>query len=112
MATRTMASGPPAGSPRRPLRRISTTLIVVGVAVIMYAGLILAWGDPITWLWAHWQQRALTSEFHESQQQFKIVTPPPDNSAALALVRKYGLSFKHNLKEERAFGRLTIYRIG
>ena len=55
MATRTMAAGTAAGSPGRRLRRISTTLIVVGVAVIMYAGLILAWGDPVTWLWAHWQ---------------------------------------------------------
>src|SRR4051794_6939 len=112
MATRTMAAGTAAGSPGRRLRRISTTLIVVGVGVILYAGLILAWGDPVTWLWAHWQQRALTSEFHESQQQFKVVTPPPDNSAALALVRKDAISFKHSLKEGRAFGRLTIHRIG
>ena len=107
-----MAAGTAAGSPGRRLRRISTALIVVGVAVILYAGLILAWGDPVTWLWAHWQQRALTSEFHESQQQFKIVTPPPDNSAALALVRKDALLFKHSLNEGRAFGRLTIHRIG
>ena len=107
-----MAAGTAAGSPGRRLRRISTALIVVGVGVIMYAGLILAWGDPVTWLWAHWQQRALTSEFHESQQQFKIVTPPPDDSAALALVRKDALLFKHSLSEGRAFGRLTIHRIG
>jgi sortase A len=107
-----MAAGTAAGSPGRRLRRISTTLIVVGVGVILYAGLILAWGDPITWLWAHYQQRALTSEFHKSQQQFRIVTPPPDNSAALALVRKDALEFKHSLQEGRAFGRLTIHRIG
>src|SRR6478735_10935792 len=112
MATRTMAAGKAAGAPGRRLRRISNTLIVVGVAVILYAGLILAWGDPVTWLWAHWQQRALTSEFHESQQQFKIVTPPPDDSAALALVRKDAPLFKHSLSEGRAFGRLTIHRIG
>jgi sortase A len=107
-----MADGAAAGSPGRRLRRISNTLIVAGVAVILYAGLILAWGDPVTWLWAHWQQRALTSEFHESQQQFKIVTPPPDNAAALALVRKDAISLKHSLKEGHAFGRLTIHRIG
>ena len=107
-----MEAGAAAGSPRRRHRRISNTLIVLGVGVILYAGLILAWGDPITWLWAHYQQRALTSEFHASQQQFKIVTPPPDNSAALALVRKDALAFKHSLKEGRAFGRLTIHRIG
>ena len=50
MATRTMEAGAAAGSPRRRLRRISNTLIVLGVGVILYAGLILAWGDPITCL--------------------------------------------------------------
>ena len=55
----------PPDSRGRRLRRISNTLIAVGVAVLLYAGVILAWGDPVTWLWAHWQQRALTSEFHE-----------------------------------------------
>src|SRR5256885_13373890 len=122
MATRTMPDGTPAqetpaeGPPARPrgrrTRRLGNALIALGVCVLLYAGLILAWGDPVTWLWAHWQQRALTSEFHESQQQFEVVTPPPDNSAALALVRKAATSFKHSLKEGRAFGRLTIHRIG
>ena len=107
-----MADGAAAGQPRRLLRRLSTTLIVVGVAVILYAGVILAWGDPVTWLWAHYQQRALTSEFHASQQHFKIVTPPPDNGAVMALVRKDAISFRHGLKEGHAFGRLTIHRIG
>lgn len=107
-----MADGAAAGQPRRLLRRLSTTLIVVGVAVILYAGVILAWGDPVTWLWAHYQQRALTSEFHASQQHFKIVTPPPDNGAVMALVRKDAISFRHSLQEGHAFGRLTIHRIG
>src|SRR3954453_4465169 len=112
MATRTMAAGTAAGSPGCRFRRISTTLIVVGVGVILYAGLILAWGDPVTWMGAHWQQWALHSGFHDPQQQFKVVAPPPKNSAALALVRKDAISFKHSLKEGRAFGRLTTHRIG
>src|SRR5436305_9184645 len=113
MATRTMAAGTAAGSPGRRLRRISTTLIVVGVGVILYAGLILAWGDPVTWLWAHWQQRALTHQFHQEQRVFEHHPPPPPNdAAALAAVRADALAFKRTLKEGHAFGRLTIGRIG
>jgi sortase A len=113
MATRTMAEGTPAKPRgRRRTRRLANTLIALGVVVLLYSGLILAWGDPVTWLWAHWQQRALTSEFHQQQKQFIVTTPPPDTSAAVALVRKDALAFKQSLKEGHAFGRLSIGRIG
>ena len=68
MATRTVAEGTAARSGGRRLRRLSNLLIAVGVIVILYAGVILAWGDPVTWVWAHWQQRALTSQFHEGEK--------------------------------------------
>ena len=48
MATRTVAEGRSAGSHRSRLRRLSNWLIVLGVGVIIYAGVILAWGDPIS----------------------------------------------------------------
>jgi sortase A len=97
---------------RRHARRLGNTLIALGVAVLLYAGLILAWGDPVTWLWAHWQQRSLTSEFHKQEKQFIVTTPPPDSSAAKALVRRDAVAFSHSLKEGHAFGRLSIGRIG
>jgi sortase A len=116
MATRSVAEGttakPLAKPVRRRTRRFGNTLIALGVVVLLYAGLILAWGDPVTWLWAHWQQRALTSEFHKQQKQFVITTPPPDSGAAKALVRKDAVAFSHSLKEGHAFGRLSIGRIG
>lgn len=111
-----MAEGTPATTVkprgRRRARRLGNTLIALGVVVLLYTGLILAWGDPITWLWAHWQQRALTSEFYKQEKQFIVTTPPADASAAKALVRKDAVAFSHSLKEGHAFGRLSIGRIG
>src|SRR5438309_10292988 len=102
MATRTLAEGTAAGSGGRRLRRLSNVLIAVGVGVILYAGVILAWGDPVTWLWAHWQQRALTHQFHQEQQQFARQPAPPNDAAALAAVRADALAFKRTLKEGHA----------
>ena len=112
MATSTVAEGATAGTGGRRLRRLSNLLIAVGVAVLLYTGVILAWGDPVTWLWAHYQQRQLTSEFHQSEQHFQIAVPPPDDAAALLLVRKEAGRFASGLQEGHAFGRLTIGRIG
>jgi sortase A len=112
MATRTMAEGTTAGAGTRRLRRLSNLLIAAGVAVILYAGVILAWGDPVTWLWAHWQQRALTSQFHQEQRLFEHHAPPPDDRGALADIRSEAVAFRRTLKEGHAFGRLTIGRIG
>jgi sortase A len=112
MATRTVAEGTAAGPGSRRLRRLSNVLIAVGVGVILYAGVILAWGDPVTWLWAHWQQRALTHQFHQEQQQFARQPAPPNDAAALATVRADAVEFRRTLKEGHAFGRLTIGRIG
>jgi sortase A len=107
-----MAEGTPAKPRGRRTRRLGNALIALGVCVLLYAGLILAWGDPVTWLWAHWQQRALTSEFHRQQRQFIITTPPADTAAAKALVHKDAVAFSKSLQEGHAFGRLTIGRIG
>jgi len=112
MATRTVAEGRSAGSHRGRLRRLSSWLIVVGIGVILYAGVILAWGDPITWVWAHWQQRELTSQFHGEERQFPVTQPLRDDQAGLALVRSDALRLRSTLKEGHAFGRLTIHRIG
>jgi sortase A len=107
-----MAEGTPAKPRGRRTRRLGNALIALGVCVLLYAGVILAWGDPVTWLWAHWQQRALTSEFHRQQRQFIITTPPANAGAAKTLVHKDALEFASTLKEGHAFGRLTIGRIG
>src|SRR5215831_18381557 len=113
MATRTVAEGRSARPHRSRLRRLSSWLIVLGVGVILYAGVILAWGDPVTWLWAHWQQRALTSQFYGEMKPYQHSAPlPNDDSAVLAQLRTDALQFRRSVKEGHAFGRLSIHRMG
>ena len=115
MATSTVSPEVAAESPRRRrVRRFANALIVLGIGVILYAGVILAWGDPVTWVWAHWQQRALRAEFTRDTHDFKGAIAPPGASDGqlLGLVRRDAASFARHDGNGHAFGRLTIGRIG
>jgi sortase A len=106
------AASPRSGRARRNLRRLSTALIGLGLSIIVYAGVIFFWGDPITWLWAHYEQRGLSTELNRETQVFEHRTPPPDDRAALAQVRHDARTFGSSLQNGHAFGRLVIGRIG
>ena len=100
------------GSRRRWLRRFANGLIALGIIVILYAGVILAWGDPVTWVWAHYQQRQLESQF-KGYDNFTVTPKPQDDGPdILADVRREAAAFKAHDPNGHAFGRLTIGRIG
>ena len=98
--------------PRKKLRRLSNVLIGVGVFILLYCGLILWWGDPVTWLYAQYQQRGLTTQLHQETQRFQNEKVPASDTAALALVRKQALAFGKTVHNSQAVGRLEIGRIG
>jgi sortase A len=115
MATGTISTSVPAeGSRRRWLRRVANGLIVAGVLVILYAGLILFWGDPVTWVWAHWEQRALRSEFTKDTHDFGGTAVPAGagDARTLGIVAHDANVFAHHVQNGHAFGKLTIGRIG
>jgi len=112
MATRT-ASAPAAQSGRlwRNIRRFSNALIVVGVAILLYAGVILAWGDPVTWVWAHWQQHQMAGQLSKLEQRYQRPTPSGDG-AARALLAEEAEKFRAQAHEGDPLGRLIVGRIG
>src|SRR5437899_3451643 len=81
-------AGPPTESTGRPrrrgLHRFGTVLMVVGALVIVYAGVILFWGDPITALYADWRQHQLS---HTLNAEIDHWAPDP---AVTAAIRAHG----------------------
>ena len=63
-------------------RRLGTTLMVVGVLLIAYAGLVVFWRDPVTDLYAIYSQRNLGSKLQAEEQQY--VTLARQEQAAVA----------------------------
>jgi sortase A len=55
---------------RRGVRRLGTTLVVLGCLFLAYGAAVYFWKDPVTDLWAAWKQRGLSSELEQSFAEF------------------------------------------
>src|SRR3954470_4810642 len=112
MATRTATT---TGSTQtglwRHVRRLSNALIAVGIAIVLYAGVILAWGDPVTWVWAQWEQHQLAGQLHDLDQRYNRPMPS-DQSAALAQLGRDAARLSREAGEGDPLGKLVIGRIG
>jgi sortase A len=61
----------------RSLRRVGTSLMIVGCLSLAYGATVYFWKDPVTDLWAMWKQRGLASELDQSFAEFRA-TPLPE----------------------------------
>ena len=101
-------------------RRLGTIFIVVGLLVLAYAAAVLFWRDPITDLYARYQQHRLDSQLeHEFEAWKPAAGAVPDDSspgegtaAAEAAVRLNASAFLRSLHEGQALGRIRIPRLG
>jgi sortase A len=99
------------------VRRLGSILIGLGVLVVVYAGVILFWGDPVTALYADWRQQGLSQTLnHEiaawpEKPAIPISSETP-HTAELRMLRQDAGKFQSALKGGQPFGRLIIGRIG
>lgn len=64
-----------AGRTRRHARRLSVVLMVAGVVLLAYATTIVVWRDPVTDLYARWQQHRLETKLEASFRAFQAAPP-------------------------------------
>src|SRR5919201_1516096 len=96
-------------------RRFGNTLIALGGVAVVYAAVVWFWGDPITALWARYQQAGLSRAFDREVHDWPVpatVPPSPHPKAELATVRADAHKDAKALSDSGPFGRLVIGRIG
>jgi sortase A len=66
------------GTHRR--RRLGTILIALGIVVVAYGAVVWLWRDPVTDLYARWQQHRLEGRLEQVFGEFSL--PPADAASA------------------------------
>jgi len=99
---------------RSALRGLSTALIVSGSLLLIDAGATLLWEEPVSSLYAHYQQNDLSGqldrldEFKPPPVEIQAMKALPDPTRKLAFAAR---SLDRRTDEGDAVGRLTIDRI-
>jgi sortase A len=100
---------------RRPLRALSTVLIIAGVLMLSDAALTVAWQEPVSGLYARIVQSSLGSDLHD----LELARPSAVELAALDALRSAQLRMAFLARRLRvtarpgdAVGRIRIPKIG
>lgn len=101
---------------RRAGRYLGTTMVVVGLALLTWSGVVWKWGDPFTALYTTWEQRKLDDELTgliaERRAGPRLITPTTKAPTAVRLVRKEAARFRGSVRDGHAIGRLKVPRLG
>ena len=107
-------------------RRLGKVLIALGIVLLGYSAAILFWGDPVTYVYAHWKQHQLAGELDQeftdyaassgsnalAVERSRGATPLEIAQAQRELVERAANRLNHNLKLSHPLGRIKIPKIG
>jgi sortase A len=105
---------------RKLRRRLGTTLIVIGLLAMAYGASVLFWRDPVTDLYARYQQHKLASELQRAWPDYQTGRLDAqfrgDEAARLAAVRAQvadaARDFQRRLRDGKPLGRIVSERMG
>jgi sortase A len=111
-----MTATVPRSSPvRRALRALSSVMIVAGVILLADAGLTLMWQEPVSAVYAHFQQSRLSDQLEELEQ--RELAPTEQRALERIPDERRRLAFRARALERRlgpgdAMGRIAMPSIG
>lgn len=100
---------------RRPLRALSTVLIVAGVLLLADAGITLVWQEPVSALMAKVQQGKLSDKLDQIEQQAptpiqrRVLAKLGDERRRIAFLARIA---RRDAQNGEPFGRIAIPKIG
>ncbi len=104
----------PGSRRRHVISRMGLVIAALGALLVVWAIVILFFGDPVTALYQDWKQHQLSGQLNKEFKQFKPSTPFAKKNAdpSTAAIRAAALRFSHAIHAGQAVGRIEIPRIG
>ena len=108
----------------RRVRRLGTTLVVLGVFLVAYASAVVFWRDPATDVYAKWRQHQLSSELDGAFEAYRgdaafaaldralSAGDPSGPEARRAAVEVAARRFRRTLTLSDPIGRIKIPKLG
>jgi sortase A len=101
-------------------RRLGTVFIVLGLLAVAYGAAVLFWRDPVTDLYARYQQHKLAGELVRAWPNYRTGRLDADfrggDAARLAAVQQQiaeaARDFQRRLQDGKPLGRIMIRRMG
>lgn len=99
------------------IRRLGYAVLGVGVLVLAWTAVTLAWGDPVTSLYTRQQQHVLANRLDAVNEQWSANRPRPETTTArkpstAARLRSLAISYRRVLRDGEPMGRIVIPRVG
>jgi sortase A len=99
---------------RRLVRAAGTALIVAGLGLLGYVGVVWIWQDPATGLYTRWQQRNLADDYDQRVESYRRAVEPPadvESTDWAAQLRRDAKRYRTDSGRGDAIGRLEIPRL-
>jgi sortase A len=99
-------------------RKLGVAVLILGLAVMGWVGVVMVWGDPFTSLYTAHEQHVLAGQLAKEKSAWDQPAAPALLASqtkvvnTTALLRSRAERFERSLKDGQAIGRIVIPKIG
>ncbi|MDX6516085.1 MAG: sortase [Gaiellaceae bacterium] len=102
----------PRSIPRRIGHALGSFLVLAGVVMLAWAGLIYFWQDPVTAVYAKYEQHRLASSYRALASDYKPVVLPQAPHAERQGLAVEARRYRLDATQGQAIGRIMVPRLG